>query len=89
MRCTNKFRMITSCISTVLCMIMLTGCGNVTYVFPYDVDSNVSSFNVLAGTGEDKAATFAQDLCVVTGDNTGDGSVDMTQGVGGGIVRCE
>ena len=79
MRCTNKFRMITSCISTVLCMIMLTGCGNVAYVFPYDVDSNVSSFNVLAGTGEDKAATFAQDLCVVTGDNTGDGSVDMTQ----------
>ncbi len=79
MRCTNKFRMITSCISTVLCMIMLTGCGNVAYVFPYDVDSNVSSFNVLTGTGEDKAATFAQDLCVVTGDNTGDGSVDMTQ----------
>ena len=39
-------------------MIMLTGCGNVAYVFPYDVDSNVSSFNVLAGTGEDKAATF-------------------------------
>lgn len=79
MRCTNKFRKITSCISAALCIVMLTGCGNVSYSFPYDVNSSVSSFNVLAGMGEDKVATFAQDLCVVTGDNTGDGSVDMTQ----------
>ena len=39
----------------------------------------VSSFNVLAGTGAGRAEPFAADLCVVTEDQTGDGSVDMSQ----------
>ena len=63
----------------MLCVVLLTGCGNVAYTFPYDVNSNVSSFNVLAGTGAGKADPFATNLCVVTGDETGDGSVDMSQ----------
>ena len=60
-------------------MFLLTGCGNISYTFPYNVNSNVSSFNVLAGTGTGKADAFASDLCVVTEDRMGDGSVDMTQ----------
>ena len=52
---------------------------NISYTFPYNVNSNVSSFNVLAGTGTGKADAFASDLCVVTEDRMGDGSVDMTQ----------
>ena len=65
--------------SLILCMSLLTGCGNVAYTFPYDVNSSVSSFNVLAGTGAGRAEPFAADLCVVTEDQTGDGSVDMSQ----------
>ena len=79
MKCTNKVGRICSCISMILCMTLLTACGNVAYTFPYDVNSNVSSFNVLVGTGAGKAEPFAADLCVVTGDETGDGSVDMSQ----------
>lgn len=79
MRCTNKIRTMTACLSFLLCVTLLTGCGNVSYAFPYDVNSNVSSFNVLAGTGAGKAEPFAADLCVVTEDVTGDGSVDMSQ----------
>ena len=65
--------------SLILCMSLLTGCGNVAYTFPYDVNSSVSSFNVLAGTGAGRAEPFAADLCVVTENQTGDGSVDMSQ----------
>ena len=57
-------------------MFLLTGCGNISYTFPYNVNSNVSSFNVLAGTGTGKADAFASDLCVVTEDRMGDGSVE-------------
>lgn len=79
MKCTNKVRRICFCMSLILCMSLLTGCGNVAYTFPYDVNSSVSSFNVLAGTGAGRAEPFAADLCVVTEDQTGDGSVDMSQ----------
>lgn len=79
MKCTNKVRRICFCMSLILCMSLLTGCGNVAYTFPYDVNSSVSSFNVLAGTGAGRAEPFAADLCVVTENQTGDGSVDMSQ----------
>ena len=79
MKCTNRIHVVSSCISLLLCAVLLTGCGNVVYSFPYDVNSNVSSFNVLSVAGGSKAEPFAADLCVVTGDETGDGSVDMTQ----------
>ena len=80
MKCINRFcRIRFSCIAALLCVFLLTGCGNISYTFPYNVNSNVSSFNVLAGTGTGKADAFASDLCVVTEDRMGDGSVDMTQ----------
>lgn len=80
MKCINRFcRIRFSCIAALLCVFLLTGCGNISYTFPYNVNSNVSSFNVLAGTGTGKADAFASDLCVVTEDQMGDGSVDMTQ----------
>lgn len=85
MKCTNRVRWIGNCICMILCAVLLTGCGNTVYTFPYDVNSNVSSFNVLAGTGAGKAEPFASDLCVVTGDETGDGSVDMTQASAAGL----
>ena len=68
MKCINRFcRIRFSCIAALLCVFLLTGCGNISYTFPYNVNSNVSSFNVLAGTGTGKADAFASDLCVVTG----------------------
>ena len=80
MKCINRFcRIRSTCIAALLCVFLLTGCGNISYTFPYNVNSNVSSFNVLAGTGTGKADAFASDLCVVTEDRMGDGSVDMTQ----------
>lgn len=67
-----------SCISVVLCAALLTGCGSTAYSFPYDADSSISSFNVLTGSSTGRADPFAADLCVVTGDISGDESVDMS-----------
>lgn len=68
-------------------MSLLTGCGNVAYTFPYDVNSSVSSFNVLAGTGAGRAEPFAADLCVVTEDQTGGWQRRHVTGLGRCTVR--
>lgn len=67
-----------------LCMLLttlfgFTGCGKETYSFPYNQDYDVSSFRIIQTENHSTAEPFAADLCIVTGDITGDGTVDMSQ----------
>ena len=47
------------------CLFTLTGCGNVSYTFPYDPDYSVSSYRIVNSESHDTATAFASDLCVV------------------------
>lgn len=57
---------------------MLTGCGNIRYDYAYELDSQVSSFDVLSSQNDSTVEAFAANLCVVGGDVSSD-SVDMSQ----------
>jgi D-alanyl-D-alanine carboxypeptidase len=45
----------------------------------YSVDSEVSSFNVISFTDDSRVTPFAANLCVVTNDVEGSGTLDMEQ----------
>lgn len=63
----------------MLCL-SLTGCGQIKFEMPYDVDTGVSGFNVIAdGKMSGAAEPFATDLCVITEDIINDETVDMSQ----------
>lgn len=82
MRCTDKKKGNRK-LSLVLCMTllagMLSGCANTAYEIPYEVDSRITSFNVLYKEKPDIAQAFAADVAVVN-ENVGDSSlIDMSQ----------
>ncbi len=88
MRCTNNERRteyrrrvgvqkLLACV--VLLCLFLTGCGGVSYELPYESDSEITSFNIIAREKPGAAKTFASDLCIVTKDITDDGAVDMSK----------
>lgn len=81
MRCTNKiiFKKITAVAALLAVGICLTGCGSDKYAMAYEMDSEISSFNVLSFDGGNKVTPFAMDLCVVAGDVAGAGELDMSQ----------
>jgi D-alanyl-D-alanine carboxypeptidase len=64
------------CIAIVGCM---TACGSSGYSMAYSVDSEVSSFNVISFTDDSRVTPFASNLCVVTDDVDGSGTLDMEQ----------
>lgn len=55
----------------------LTGCGELDYDMEYQVNSNISAFNVISGEKLHTADSFAQELCVVSNDVTEGKSVNM------------
>lgn len=66
----------------ILCTCLLfgmTGCGKLAYEMPYNSNTGVSGFNVVAGDAVGTAESFAADLCVVTGNLTDDENVDMSE----------
>lgn len=67
----------------------LAGCGRQTYSMAYQVDYDVSSFNMVARQEKRTAAPFAANLCVVTEDITDDENVDMSQAKAAGLFRLE
>ena len=78
MKCLNRKKCKAFLCLTALCAAVLTGCGGLSYDMAYNVDSQVSSFNVVNRQDRNVAAPFASDLCVVTEDVRDDESVDMT-----------
>lgn len=79
MRCTNKKSCLALLCAAALLTGSLTGCGSTVYEMPYNPDSEISSFNVIARPKPGVAATFASDLCIVTQDITDDENIDMSQ----------
>ncbi len=73
MKCTNRIISI-----FFIFVLALTGCGNISYDYAYEADSQVSSFNTLPAAGGDTVEAFAANLCVVGEDVVSD-SVDMSQ----------
>ena len=79
MRCTNRKRKPVLLCAILMIFCVLTGCGSLPYDMPYDADFSVSSFNVVSRHDSRVAEAFARDLCVVTGDFSGSGNVNMDQ----------
>ena len=78
MKCTNRNKIkAVMCLITV-CAVTLAGCGGLSYDMAYDVNSQISSFNVIYRQDRNVASPFASDLCVVTDDVRDDENVDMT-----------
>lgn len=87
MKCTNKFLrkritgiLLYTCLSAGLC-----GCGNTAYELPYDANSAVSGFNVVAEGKSDVAEAFASKLCISTDDVT-NASFANTEDTGAAIL---
>jgi len=59
------------------CLVTFTGCGNVSYTFPYDPDYSVSSYRIVNSEPHDTATAFASDLCVVSNEDSY-AELDMT-----------
>lgn len=79
-KCTSNCRIkITGIFLSVILVLSCAGCGKASYDMPYDPDAAVSGFNVISRQNSKAAHTFAEDLCVVTGNVTDDETVDMTQ----------
>lgn len=79
MKCTDRKNTGTILCLMCVCVLLLTGCGNLSYELAYDADSRISSFNVISAQNRNVAEPFASHLCVVTDDVTDDESVDMSQ----------
>ncbi len=78
MRCTSK-KKLTALALAAASAIVLCGCGASDFAMAYNVDSFVSSFNVISRQKPGVAEAFASDLCIVTDDVTAGTSVDMSE----------
>jgi len=64
----------------VICSsLLLGGCGSLVYDMPYQMDYDVSSFNVVSRQERRTTVPFAADLCVAVDNVTEDAQVDMTR----------
>lgn len=82
MKCTNKRCAIVSAI--MLSLFVCTGCGQKTYQFAYDPDTNVTGFQITGSETAASAEGFASDLCVATND-VDIASVDMSEASAAGL----
>ncbi|MBQ7775338.1 MAG: D-alanyl-D-alanine carboxypeptidase [Lachnospiraceae bacterium] len=68
------------------CLVLsLSGCGNTAYELPYDANSAVSGFNVIADGKSDVADSFAQNLCITNKDLV-DAAFANTEDAGSAIL---
>ncbi len=72
MKCINKcFRKKSLILAINVCLISsLCGCTETKYEVPYEFNSSVSGFNVIAQQNSDVVEPFAADLCISTEDVT-------------------
>lgn len=81
MKCINRIKR--GAAFLLLCTL-LTGCGKVSYDFPYDPDYSVSSYRIVNTETQDTSTTFAKDLCVVADDVLSD-DVDTSEASAAGL----
>ncbi len=71
MKCTNRIiglQKSLCIILTVIMMIAFTACGNVAYDMPYGSNDSISGFNVVEKSNSLIVPSFAEELCIVTGN---------------------
>lgn len=74
MKCTNrKVIRIAACFLSFI--FILSGCGNLSYDFPYDGESGVSGFKVTNPHKAHAALPFANDICIVQKDYVNDTNI--------------
>lgn len=66
-------------------LIFLAGCGKEAYSFAYNAEYGVSSFQVVHTVNASLASPFAEDLCIVTQDVSGNDNLD-TSGTGSALL---
>lgn len=69
--------------------VFLTGCGEQAYSMAYQIDYDVSTFNMVSREETRTATPFAANLCVATEDLTDDEQVDMSQAKAAALFRLE
>ncbi len=87
MKCTNKRKCLCLASAFFFMLVSFSGCGNAPYLFKYDAEYGVSSFQVAEIYNTAKADPFAEDLCIVAGDVSGNSSIDMSQA--GAALLCD
>ena len=68
MKCTSKNSTRTVIAMLLMLAIILTGCGSTKYDMAYELNNDVSSFQLLSITNQETLEPFAADLCVVNKD---------------------
>lgn len=76
-------------LSAVMTVTCLGGCGKQSYSMAYQVDYDVSSFNMVSREEKRTTVPFAADLCVVTQDLTDEERVDMSLAKAAALFRLE
>lgn len=75
MRCTSKIKAgFLSCL--LILSVLVTGCGELSYSFPYSTEYLISGFGAVDRISGDKASGFAENLCVVS-ENIPNESISM------------
>ncbi len=70
-----------------LACMLFTGCADTVYEIPYESDSEITSFNIIAREKPGTAKAFASELCIITEDIVDDEAVDMSGA--GAAVLCD
>lgn len=78
MKCTSRVKTLCAVLAAALALTGLSGCGASRYEFPYDTEYDVSSYQVVRTVNASRASAFAEDLCVVTQDVSGNGAPALT-----------
>ena len=78
MKCTNRNAKRTAIALLLIIATVLTGCGSAKYDMAYELNNDVSSFQLLNITNQETLEPFAADLCVTSKDvNTA--NVDLSE----------
>ena len=68
MKCTNRYpKQLIIAVFLAICVVM-TGCSGSKYDMAYELNNDVSSFQLLSITNQETLEPFASDLCVVSKD---------------------
>lgn len=68
MRCTNRKIQCSTAALLLVPVMALSGCGSTKYDMAYQLNSDVSSFQLLNTTNQETLEPFAADFCVVNKD---------------------
>lgn len=84
-KCTSRVKGLCAGLAAVLAAASFSGCGGSRYEFPYDAEYGVSSFQIVRTVNASQASAFAEELCVVTQDVSGNDAIDMS-GAGAALL---